>query len=367
MIRNITIIGLGVIGGSLGMALKKKKPEIKVCGIDTRQEVLGEAVARKAIDWGTLHFEAAVRDAEVIFLATPMTAMPVVCQEIVPFLKPGTIITDVGSTKRYIVNTLQEILPPTVQFVGGHPMAGSEKGGLQGAHELLFENAAYILTPTLKTSSNAMETVKQLVQDVGAKVILLSPEEHDRKVAAVSHLPHLVASALVSTVGELEEREKGYFALAAGGFRDSTRIAASNSEMWCDIFLQNEKALLPLVRGFRESLERLEKYIEEKNAQALLEMLRQSRLWREGLPTGLKGIVPQLHEAVVIVPDRPGIIAELSNLLGEQGINISDIEIQPVREDDGGIIRFGFIREEWRNQAVEILQTKGFPVRKTGV
>ncbi|MBZ4654234.1 MAG: Prephenate dehydrogenase [Peptococcaceae bacterium] len=367
MIKHITIIGLGVIGGSLGMALKGKKPWIKVCGLDTKQEVLDEAVARNAIDWGTLHPEEAVRNAEVIFLATPMTAMPGICREIVPFLRPGTIITDVGSTKRYIVNTLQEILPPAVQFVGGHPMAGSEKGGLKGAHELLFENAAYILTPTSETASHALETVKQLVQEIGAKAILLSPEEHDRKVAAVSHLPHLVASALVSTVGELEEREKGYFALAAGGFRDSTRIAASNSEMWCDIFMQNANVLLPLIQGFRQSLKELERAIVKKDQEALLQILRRSRMFRESLPTGLKGIIHELFELTVTVPDQPGIIAELSQLLGEKGINISDIAIQPVREDDGGTIRFGFIREDWRNQAVEILEAKGFPVRKTGV
>ncbi len=363
----ITIIGLGVIGGSLGKAIKANQPQIKVTGVDVSMEIIAEAQRSGVIDCGTDQAAAGVENADLIFLAVPVAAMPDTCRKIAPFLKEGAIVTDVGSTKEKIVGLMEEMLPNTVSFIGGHPMAGSEKWGLHGANELLFENAAYILTPTNNTDLEAVDTVKGIIESLGAKIILLSPAEHDRKVAAVSHLPHLAASALVNTIGALEERGHGYFMLAAGGFRDTTRIAAGNSEMWSDILRQNGEALLPLVTQFIESLQEFEQALRKQDSARLLQLLTSARNWRENVPTGLKGMLPQLFELNVTVPDRPGVIAELSNLLGNNHINITDIEIQRVREQDEGTIRLGFSEEKWRDQALKLLHNNGFDVKKSGV
>ena len=365
--KQISIIGLGVIGGSLGKAIKAKQPQLKVVGVDMSMEIVTEAHKRGIIDYGTDQASSGVENADLVFLAVPLAAIPDTCRKIAPFLKDGAIVTDVGSTKENMVKLMEELLPRSVSFIGGHPMAGSEKWGLHGVNELLFENAIYILTPTNKTNLEAIDTVKSIIESLGAKIILLSPTEHDRKVAAVSHLPHLAASALVNTIGALEEKEQGYFTLAAGGFRDTTRIAAGNSEMWSDILQQNEKSLLPLITEFIESLQEFEQALRGKDSARLLQLLARARHWRENVPTGLKGMLSQLFELTVTVPDRPGVIAELSNLLGNNQINIIDIEIQRVREQDEGTIRLGFSEEQARDQALMLLYNNGFYAQKSGL
>jgi len=366
-VKEITIIGLGLIGGSIGKALKTRQPLIRVCGVDISRETVREALTNGIIDRGNVTLEEGVKNADLIFLATPVAVMPEIARQIVPYLKEGAIVTDVGSIKENIVNLMQEILPSSVYFIGGHPMAGSEKSGLQGASELLFENAAYILTPTYGTDYGVIDTVRGIVESMGARVLLLAPAEHDRKVAAISHLPHLVASALMTTVGLQEHKEGGYFTLAAGGFRDSTRIAASNSQMWVNILMQNRDTLIPLVKEFRRNVRKFEKALEDGNHRQLVKLLARARRWREEVPTGLKGILPQLYELTVTVPDKPGMIGEISNLLGKNGINIIDIEIQRVREAGEGTIRLGFTEETARDRALLSLEKNGFIVAKTGV
>lgn len=366
-VKRITIIGLGLIGGSLGLALKKKLPELKVCGVDLSAEVVRMAVEIGAIDDGTVQIEQGVAAAEIIFLATPVPEMRQLCAKMVPYLAQGTIVTDMGSTKEKIVELMERSLPVGVTFLGGHPMAGSEKAGIQEAHVDLLENAVYLLTPTTKTPIEVIDMVRSILERLGARIILLSPAEHDRKVAAISHLPHFLASALVDTVGFLEEKEGGFFSLAAGGFRDTTRIAGSQSGMWCDIFLQNKRALLPLLKEFQHILAGYEAALETEDSSLLTEKLEQAKKWRESVPAGLKGILPQIFELTVMVPDQPGVLAELTGLLREEGLNISDIEIQRVREENEGTIRLGFVNKESCERANQVLQSRGYLVYKTGL
>lgn len=365
--QNISIVGMGLIGGSLGMALRKKNPQLRVCGVDISENTVEEALRRGIVDWGTVNLREGVSQADLVILATPLFVMGEVCKEMAPFLKEGTVVTDVGSTKAKTVKLLEKTLPPSVYIIGGHPMAGSEKWGLYGANELLFENAAYILTPTPTTPLWVVERLTGVIDSIGAKVIILSPEEHDRKVAAVSHLPHIMASALVNTVGPLEKGEGGYFALAAGGFRDTTRIAGGQSTMWCDILLRNREPLIPLVEDLIKTLDHFRNTLVNNDEGGLYELLNRGRQWRESIPTGLKGILPQLFDLTVTVPDRPGVIVELTSLLADRKINISDIEIQRVREADEGTIRLGFIEEKWRDEALSILVKSGFQGKVSGV
>ena len=367
MIREITIIGLGLIGGSLGKGLKTRRSDIRVCGVDISEDIIREAVAQGIIDWGTVRIEEGVKDADLVFLATPVAVMPEIACQMAPHLKKGAIVTDVGSIKEEIVDSMQEILPSSVHFIGGHPMAGSEKWGLKGATELLFENAAYILTPVFGSDAAPCKIVRRVIESLGARVILLKPGEHDRKVAAVSHLPHLLASALMTSVGFLELQEGGYFSLAAGGFRDCTRIAAGNSDMWAHILRHNKNSLTPVLKKFKKTIREFEKALQEENPDRLQKLLSRAGRWREEVPTGLKGILPELYELTVTVPDQPGAIGKISNLLGSNGINIIDIEIQRVREADEGTIRLGFTGVKALSAAKHILEKKGFIVGKTGV
>lgn len=363
-LKNITIIGLGLIGGSLGLALKKKLPGLVVRGIDHKPESVQTAALLGAVDTASVQMEEAISGAEVIFLATPVSEMSRLVVQMRPYLNAGTIVTDMGSTKAQIVEYMESELPQGVAFLGGHPLAGSEKAGIREAHVELLENAVYVLTPTERTTVETVEAVSGLLEQLGAKIMLLSPAEHDRKVAAISHLPHLLASALVQTVGRLEKAEGGYFPLAAGGFRDTTRIAGSQSRMWRDILLQNRQAVLPLLDEFGQVLAEYQAALSREDGGSLAELLEQAKSWREMVPSGLKGILPQFFELTVTVPDQPGVLAELTVALREKAINISDIEIRPVRDAQEGTLRLAFASKEARDRAVQVLTTKGYPVRQ---
>lgn len=367
MLKEIAIVGLGLIGGSIGKALKSKNPDLRIIGIDVNNEIIETAKHLGIIDDGTTSIQKGIQHAELIYLAVPVQVIPEVLNRMLPYLKKEVIITDVCSTKENVVNIMEKSLPVTACFVGGHPMAGSEKWGLEGVDELLFENAAYILTPNKLTDSHALNIVEELVQSIGARIIYLSPEEHDKKVAAVSHLPHIIASTLIYTVGRLEAEQAGYFTLAAGGLRDTTRIAASNGELWSAILLQNEKAVLPLITEFKKSLSQFERAIKKQRPKSLKKLLVQARLWRCQLPTGMKSILPQLFELNVTVPDKPGMIGEISSLLGQYGINIIDIEVLRVREGEEGAIRLGFAEEKPMLKALGILENNGFKARESKV
>ncbi|HHX51286.1 MAG TPA: prephenate dehydrogenase, partial [Clostridia bacterium] len=316
MVERITILGLGLIGGSWGMALKRTRPEIQITGVDVKEDTIRLGLETAAIDRGTVDLAEGVRDADLVIIATLVGTIPGLLRKAAPFLQEGCIVTDVGSTKEKIAGIVTGLLPPEVHYVGGHPMAGSEAHGLQGADSYLFENAVYILTPLPSTKPQALMTVEKLVRSVGARVMLLSPREHDQMVASVSHLPHIVAAALVNTVGYLEQEKPGLFSLAAGGFRDATRIAGSQPGMWRDIFLDNRPVLLPLIKSYRHALEEIQESIEAGNGDRLQLLLEQAQSWRRQIPAKIKGLLPRIYEIVVTVPDRPGIIGELAILLG---------------------------------------------------
>jgi prephenate dehydrogenase len=282
---------------------------------------------------------------------------------ILPFLAPGAVVTDVGSTKSEIVATAESLLPPGINFVGGHPMAGSEQNGVKGADPYLFENAFYLLTPTGKTKPEALEKIRRLAAGVGAKVVEMAPERHDLAVAAVSHLPHVLAASLVNTVARMPESES-IMPIAAGGFRDTTRIAASSPQMWRDILMTNRDQVLKMIRNFRLEVDIIEKAIEKGDEESILSHLTDARAARAALPAKTKGYLPSLFEVILTVPDQPGVIAGFTACLAESGVNITDIEILRVREGEGGTIRLGFATEQEQDNAVLALRAKGYPVRK---
>jgi len=283
-IKKVTVIGLGLIGGSWAMALKKNKPDVWVSGVDIDADALAKAVAVGAIDRDASDPAAGVEDSDVIVVAAYVSVIPTIVRRIIPHLKPGCIVTDVGSTKKAICDTLGAEMPPGTYFVGGHPMAGSENRGIENADPYLFDGTAYMLTPAADTPPFVLTALQELVGALGAETVIVSPADHDFMVAAVSHLPHIVAAALMNSVGCLADNQQGLLHLAAGGFKDTTRIAASSPEMWQDILLGNREKVLSSVSSFRQALEEIEKAIEKQEREGVYRFLARAKAWRRTIP-----------------------------------------------------------------------------------
>jgi len=353
MAARVAIFGLGIIGGSLGLALNQGK-DIEVAGYDRDPETMELALQMEAVNrTGSLQELSAWADC--IFLCTPINTLADIAREAARFCRKGCLLTDVGSTKQDIVRVFDSLAEIGLRGLGGHPMAGSERKGITGADRYLFENAVYVLTPGSNTPPDALEDLSSLLRPTGAHIITMDAEKHDRLVAMVSHLPHLVASALVSMLQGQDEA----LTLAAGGFRDTTRVASGDPELWTEILLSNSSLLAEQLESFIERLTRLKGVLQDRRSAELHEFLSNARGIREAMPAKRRGLSLAEQELVCIVPDKPGMIGALGSYLGEKGINIADIEILRVREGDGGTIRIGLSREEDGPAAVETLQSRG--------
>ncbi len=349
---NLFIIGVGLIGGSLGLALRQSPEVENIMGFDENGETLRKAMEIGAIDRAVDLLEGTSR-ADIVFLCTPLSSYPNILEKIKPELKPGKIVTDTGSTKEMVMDLFTR-LPEGVWCIGGHPMAGSEIKGIQGADRYLFENAVYGLTPGPFTPKTAVNTLVNLLSVSGTRVKVMEPALHDELVAAVSHIPHLAAVALVNLTGGGSE----YLMMAAGGFRDTTRIASSNPELWDDILFFNRRPIIDKLNTFISKLQNIREALEENNTAFIHQELCQAKEIRDKIPQVSRGLIPGFHDVICIVPDQPGIIGHLGFFLGEEGINIVDIEILRAREGDGGTIRLGVPSKEDALKSVEILQSR---------
>jgi len=277
--KKITIIGVGLIGGSLGLALKEKKPNFKIVGID-KQNIIEKAIALGAIDEGTVNLKEGIKKADIIIIATPVKTIINILTQINPFLKKGCLVTDTGSIKQKIVQKANKILSKDIHFIGGHPMAGSEKYGIESADPYLFYNKTYILAPTPKSNLRALEKASLLIEMIGAKELILDPLEHDRIVSAVSHLPQIIAVSLINTIGELALRgnNNNYFKAVGEGFKDMTRIAYSPFKMWEDICDTNQENILEMIQEFKNHLEVIEDKLKNNPNSLKEEFQKASKL-----------------------------------------------------------------------------------------
>ena len=278
MFQKLTIFGPGLLGGSLGMAVKERKLAKHVTVWARRAEAITDAVKRGVADDGTLDATAAVKGADLVVLATTIGVMEKLARDIAPHLKPNTIVTDVGSVKYSVVTALEHVLNGKARFVGSHPMAGSEESGVSAAQANLFEDAVCILTPTDNSDKDALMKLTQFWEAIGMKVRSLSPAEHDEMVARVSHLPHLVAAALVNYACQ---SGKGALDFCGNGFRDTTRISAGPAEMWKEISMVNRDELRRALDALIEELALARQMLENKDEVSLLAFLRRARSLRE--------------------------------------------------------------------------------------
>lgn len=268
--KKVAIIGLGLIGGSLAWALKKSGRIQEVFGVDLDDSAVAYAAQEGMIDGGSKELIEGVRGADVIVVATYVGVIPKVVKSVASLASEGTVITDVGSVKGKIVREVEEFLSPNLSFIGGHPIAGTERSGIRAADFRLFQGKRCILTPTLNTDPEALSKVKKLWEAAGAHVFTLDPETHDRIFGFVSHLPHVVAYALVNSVASVKE-PADILDFAGGGLKDYTRIGSSSPEMWSDIFLGNRENVLKAIGEFRKVLEKIEKMIEKDDIGGLRE------------------------------------------------------------------------------------------------
>jgi prephenate dehydrogenase len=276
-IETLSIVGVGLIGGSVGLAAKRRRVAGRVLGVGRRAESLERARAAGAIDEGFLELAPAVRQAELVVFCTPVDRIAEQVVEAAPCCRPGTLLTDAGSTKAQIVRAIEGRLPASVTFLGSHPLAGSEQSGPEHARADLFEGRVTVVTPTPATPPEALGRVSAFWEALGSRVRSMSPEDHDRALARTSHLPHLVAAALAGTL------PPELLPLAATGFRDSTRIAAGDPALWKAILLQNRPAVLAALETFRQQLERLADAVARADAEALDRLLTHAKKVRDAL------------------------------------------------------------------------------------
>ena len=321
--RRAQVVGTGLMGGSIGMALRQRGWVVTGTDHDA-------ARAARALELGALDALGTDPDAEITFIATPVSAVAAAARDALAATRG--IVTDVGSVKGPIVSAVGD-----ARFVGGHPMAGSEQEGVDGADPALFEGAVWVLTPTAETDSAAFTSLRAVIAELGAQVLALPPDRHDALVAIVSHVPHLTAASLMCLAAERGEEHGALLRLAAGGFRDMTRVAAGHPGIWPDICAQNSEAIVDVLDRLIESLTSVRSVVQGGDRDGLLDVLERARHARVNLPSRAVQ-AESLVELRVPVPDRPGVIAEVSTLAGELAVNIYDFEIAHSAEGDRGVL-----------------------------
>jgi prephenate dehydrogenase len=283
IIERLAVIGVGLIGGSFARALREAGAVRTITGIDTDRDNLNQALSLGIVDEVAPNAAEGVRDAQVVFISVPVCSIPQAVREIAPFLPNGCIVSDGGSVKSGIVHECETLMPPGCFFIGGHPIAGTEHSGATAAFAALFSGKRCILTPTPATDAGAYDTMARLWRSAGANVCSMEPGRHDRIFAEISHLPHVVAYALVHAVGTADVEGENVLSYTAGGFRDFTRIASSDPAMWRDIVLMNRGALLASIDGFSASLAELRHRIDRSDPAALAEFFTIAKQFRDGI------------------------------------------------------------------------------------
>ncbi|MCF6134346.1 prephenate dehydrogenase [Thermoactinomyces vulgaris] len=364
MPEKIAILGIGLIGGSLALGLKERTDAV-VVGYDRSEKDLRYAMAIGAVDDWTTSLPRAVSDADMIVIALPVGQIKQMIEILVKLpLKPSCIVTDVGSTKSEIMEASRKLKEKGIVFIGGHPMAGSHQSGIQAARSLLFENAYYVLTPDPEASLWEVQKVSQLLHKATrAELVIMDAAHHDRIVGAISHLPHIIAAGLVNVVGNYNEENEWFHRLAAGGFRDLTRIGASHPVMWRDILLSNRNALLKLMDDWIAKMVEVRSAISDGEQEQIEAFFSRSRRLRQQLPDKKRrGILEPRYECHVDVPDQPGVIGKIATLLGNENINISNLEVMENREEIPGVLKIAFKKEKDYLAAISVLRREGLEV-----
>jgi prephenate dehydrogenase len=350
----IAIVGTGLMGASVALAARKRGDE--VVGWDPEPDALAAAVAREALEPAS-SLEDAVRDAELVVVAAPIAQLPVTVKEVLDVAGEATV-TDVGSTKASVLAAAHG----SSRFVGGHPISGSESRGAENAAAGLFEGATWFLTPDAHTDADRLRLVHGFVSDLGATPVAIDADAHDRLVAMTSHVPHVLANIVANQTGEARVEGHEPLAHAGGSLRDMTRIAGANPRIWVDIFLDNAEAIRAALMEHRRRIEQVESALEQGDAGFLARWIgeasgnRRRMLEREYPDPG------SLQRLRVHVPDRPGVLAAITQALGAERINIEDFELHHVSPERGGTLQLLVEGESEAQRAADLLERQGYSV-----
>lgn len=336
-IKKISFIGLGLIGGSIAKTIRRIYPQIKLYAVSGHLSTITQAYEAGVIENSRMLSLNDISDADYIFLCTPVQQNLAYLKQLKDTIAPHTVITDVGSVKGDIHRTVAQ-LGLEDHFIGGHPMAGSEKTGFAAATPYLLENAYYIITPTTQTTQQQTDRFRNFVSSLGAIPLILDYDRHDFATASISHLPHVLAYSLVNLVKEIDDSEQTMKTIAAGGFRDMTRIAASSPVMWQDICLSNKAQVLHLMDLYTEQLAKLRSFIEAESKADMTAYFTAAKDYRDSLTIRQSGSIQPVYELYCDLIDEVGGIATLATLLASNGINIKNIGIVHNREFEDGVL-----------------------------
>lgn len=353
--KNISIVGLGLIGGSIAKALKLKNSSLFINAYD-RESVCAAALTEKIIDNPLSDYKQAL-DSELIILALPIEESLKAFKELAPLLRQGCVLTDVCSVKGIFESAWRDVKSKGV-YIGGHPMAGKESGGYENSDPYLFENAVYVISDRTAGIPEA-DGLIPLIEMLGARIKFLDPYLHDKAAAYISHLPQTLAVSLVNCLPDSSDKVN-FISLAGGGFRDMTRIASSDFAIWESIYKYNKGEILNSIEKLQELLAEYSRLIKSEDFEKLHGEFISSSRTRNSIPKNAKGFLRPLYDVFVFAKDEPGAISKMSSILFSKNINIKDIELLKIREGEGGAFRLGFASKEEADKAKAALKDDGF-------
>lgn len=354
-------IGLGLIGGSIARAIREKLPESAIIAYDINGDALQAALSDGVINTAATAIDERFGDCDYLFLCAPVQKNDENLNAVKQVLSPGCLLTDVGSVKTGIHEVIRAA-GLEAQFIGGHPMAGSERVGYVNSKAMLLENAYYILTPTESVPTKKLNAYQDLVQTLGAIPLILDYRQHDYVTAAISHLPHVIAAALVNLVRDSDSEDGIMKMIAAGGFKDITRIASSSAQMWQQICLTNTENIAALLKDYIAALTVIQSELQTKDAPALYAFFDGARIYRDSFINASSGPIKKSYTVTIDIADEPGALAAIATILALHQISIKNIGIVHNREAENGVLRIEFYEEASIEQAAEILGAKGYTV-----
>lgn len=354
-------IGLGLIGGSIAKAIRLHMPDTRLLAYDINAASLELAKKEQIIDEICPAIDASLGNCDYLFLCAPVSHNAENLLTLKNALSPDTILTDVGSVKTGIHKQIEQLQLQS-QFIGGHPMAGSERFGYQNANASLLENAYYILTPSETVPEEKVNAYRTLVESIGAIPLILSCEEHDYVTAAISHLPHVIAASLVNLVKSSDSEDGVMKMIAAGGFKDITRIASSSPDMWQQICLTNAENISKLLRTYIDYLNVLAGYLADHAEDSLYSFFDTARSYRESFISAPSGPIKAEYVFTVDIADKPGAIAAIASLLAMHDVSIKNIGINHNRELAEGALRIEFYDKNMLEQAEAVMTEHGYKI-----
>ncbi len=357
----VGFIGLGLIGGSIAKALKSALPDTKLIAYDTNKDTLSLAQEEGIADRITTAIDESFHACDYIFLCAPVSGNDENLNALKQYLSPSCLLTDVGSVKSGIHSHI-EAMGLSGQFIGGHPMAGSERFGYANSKARLLENAYYILTPTEEVPAEKLKAYQELVSIIGAIPLVLNACQHDYVTAAVSHLPHVIASSLVHLVKDSDSEDGIMKMIAAGGFKDITRIASSSPDMWQQICLTNTDNILRLLDDYIRALTHIRGELEGKDAKSLYDFFQGARTYRDSFAEASSGPIKKAYSLTVDIADETGALASIATILALNQISIKNIGIVHNREREEGALRIEFYAENDVLTAAGILRSRGYTI-----